>query len=74
MAKEDLTFCRIDEPLCGMVATVEDDRLTGAEFMISAAIFLVSVGVGLDWVDSVPKNGGRRPPSARSSLMESLPT
>lgn len=22
------TFCRICEPLCGMIATVEDDRLT----------------------------------------------
>lgn len=27
MAQDKLTFCRICEPLCGMVATVEDDRL-----------------------------------------------
>lgn len=27
MAEDKLTFCRICEPLCGMVATVEDDRL-----------------------------------------------
>ena len=26
--EERVTFCRICEPLCGMVATVEDDRLT----------------------------------------------
>src|SRR5918999_2585911 len=27
-AEERVTFCRICEPLCGMVATVEDGRLT----------------------------------------------
>ena len=28
MSEERVTFCRICEPLCGMVATVEDDRIT----------------------------------------------
>ena len=27
MAEEKATFCRICEPLCGMVATVEDGKL-----------------------------------------------
>ena len=27
-SEQHVTFCRICEPLCGMVATVEDGRLT----------------------------------------------
>lgn len=27
--EEKLTFCRICEPLCGLIATVENGRLTG---------------------------------------------
>lgn len=29
MAEERVTYCRICEPFCGMIATVEDDRLVG---------------------------------------------
>jgi formate dehydrogenase len=29
MAEEKVTFCRICEPLCGMIATVDGGRLVG---------------------------------------------
>jgi hypothetical protein len=58
-AEERVTYCRICEPLCGLVATVEDGRVTKLRRSVLAAAWLTFSFTSARITTSSWASGGR---------------